>query len=598
MHRALLQRHHVHFRSVSCRSFTATVGVQWLHVLVRLDFRPPDSGLWNTEGNHHRRHSHYRGSVGVLLRRTSNHPSLLCRLFIWLRSRNNPQQRPSVREPIFRQATRNGIRPKLGRSNHCVSGVPESVRVLARRVRTSRCPSYHWRVDGECSATCNHHESSPWEVAHHAKNVVVGDFTDTCLTPCDDLAVSCPNEGQDKLYLGMEQPRHASLQSRTHAPISVVICGEGIYRRGTIISLSEKSSIIGSRRGTTANMGGDAKMMSRRSTLLCGHLLTTSRRGTFASCAEAGAMPPDVAPDLNELRARRGTMLSVAESLYASNKVSGHSIAADTRHTRRATVVSISNSCRLEASSVRSDSLSLGIPTTRAEVPSPPSLLRNVIELFKNPRFYFHALSFVSWGFFVDCFLTVVFDFAKDAGLAQADTVYALTVFSATDTVGRLFVPFLSDGDLISNCGLLTIAYLTLGLLQQAAPYVRGKQGVWALAGAFGLPAGYIMVGASQIMSAEVGLKNLPIAYGFMSMATAVPCLVRPFLIGFFRDNHGSYNGMFRLIGGMLGASFLFTLGLWIAGRSRKRKVTKVIPDASIFTPEPLPTVKEENTDL
>ncbi|XP_049519367.1 uncharacterized protein LOC119444535 isoform X1 [Dermacentor silvarum] len=438
----------------------------------------------------------------------------------------------------------------------------------------------------------------PWEVADHAKNAVVRDVTDTCLTQYDAPTASCPNEGQDKLYLEIEQPPLTSLHSGKPTPISVINCGEGIYRRGTIISLSEKSSVIGSRRGTAANMGGDAKMMSRRSTLLSSQLSTTSRRGTFASCAEADAMVSDVAPDLNDLRARRGTMLSVAGSMYASNKVSRRSIAADATQTRRGTIVSISSSCRLEASPVRSESRSLGFPTTREEEPSPPSLLRNVMEVLKNPRFYFHALSYVSWGFFVDCFLTVVFDFAKDAGVARSDTVYALTFFSATDTVGRLFVPFLSDYGLISNCCLLTIAYLTLGLLQQAAPYVRGKQGVWALAGAFGLPAGYIMVGASQILSAEIGSKNLPIAFGFMSTATATGSFVRPLVIGFFRDNYGSYKGLFRLIGGMLAVSFVFTLGLWITGRSRERKVANVIPDASVFIHDPMPTIKEEDTVL
>ncbi|KAL1457249.1 hypothetical protein MTO96_027725 [Rhipicephalus appendiculatus] len=255
---------------------------------------------------------------------------------------------------------------------------------------------------------------------------------------------------------------------------------------------------------------------------------------------------------MNELRVRRGTMLSVAGSMYTSNKISRCSITANAVLSRRATVTSISKSPELYASPQCRDSFSHGLPTYQEEAASSTSMLQKILQVLKNPRFYFHALSYVSWGFFIDCFLSVIFDFAQDAGVARADTVHALTFFSATDTVGRLLIPCLSDYNLISNCGLLTIAYLMLGLLQHVAPYVWGKECVWALAGAFGLPSGYIMVGVSQILSTEIDSKNLPIAYGLMTTATAMVCFVRPLIIGFFRDNYGSYNGVFRFIGGHL----------------------------------------------
>uniref|UniRef100_A0A224YTZ1 Monocarboxylate transporter n=1 Tax=Rhipicephalus zambeziensis TaxID=60191 RepID=A0A224YTZ1_9ACAR len=135
-----------------------------------------------------------------------------------------------------------------------------------------------------------------------------------------------------------------------------------------------------------------------------------------------------------------------------------------------------------------------------------------------------------------------------------------------------------------------------LGLLQQVAPYVRGKECVWVLAGAFGLPAGYIVVGASQILSTEIDSKNLPIAYGLMNTATAMGCFIRPLLIGLFRDNYGSYSGMFRFIGGMLAISFLFSLGLWITDRPKHRKAGNASTVASVSIPEPTTISKEGHT--
>ncbi|XP_075744233.1 monocarboxylate transporter 9-like [Rhipicephalus microplus] len=247
------------------------------------------------------------------------------------------------------------------------------------------------------------------------------------------------------------------------------------------------------------------------------------------------------------------------------------------RLSRRATVTSISKSLELDASPLCRNSLNHGLPWDQEEAPCSTSTQQNILEVLKNPRFYFHAFSYLSWGFFIDCFLSVIFDFAHDAGVSRADAVHALTFFSATDTVGRLFIPYLSDYNLISNCGLLTIAYLVLGLLQYVAPHVRGKECVWALTAALGLPAGYIMVGASQILSTEIDSTSLPIAYGLMNTATAMGCFVRPLLIGFFRDNYGSYNGVFRFYGGMLIMSFLFSLGLWITDRPKERRAAKAI---------------------
>ncbi|KAH7955457.1 uncharacterized protein LOC119390533 isoform X2 [Rhipicephalus sanguineus] len=435
-------------------------------------------------------------------------------------------------------------------------------------------------------------KAPPWKVAALKGNTTDSDATDNCQRTYDAPVAGAVYEGPDKLCLEMQR----KLQSRKPAPTSQVHCVESICRKGTATSLNEVSSVTESRIGSIANMTGNAKMVSRRSTLLPCHLSTICRRGTFTSCGGESSASQAEAPDLNELRARRGTMLSVAGSMYASNKTSRRSIAANAGLSRRATVTSISKSQGLNASARCCDSMSHELPTNQEQVPSSTSVLQNTLQVLKNPRFYFHALSYVSWGFFIDCFLSVVFDFAQDAGVARADTVHALTSFSATDSVGRLFVPCLSDYNLISNCGLLTIAYLMLSLLQQVAPYVRGKECVWALTAAFGLPAGYIMVGASQILSTEIDSKNLPIAYGLMNTATAMGCFVRPLLIGYFRDNYGSYDGLFRFIGGMLAISFLFSLGLWITDRCKKRNAVNAIPDASVSIPEPTTTMKEEHT--
>lgn len=440
----------------------------------------------------------------------------------------------------------------------------------------------------------------PWEEASE-RNVVTLEVTDGRGSPYDApaagrVSIVCggADEDQDKLYLEIEQPPSAS-QNRKPTLISVAN-RTSTYRRGTIISVNERGNVVATRRGTIISVGDHAKA-SRRGTFVSEHPSVVSRRGTLTSSVGDGGESVAMAPDLNENRTRRGTMMSVAGSLLAPNRGARCASVIDTNPARRGTVVSFGNSCNQDASSLRADSLRIELPVV---VDESESVLRNALEVLKTPRFYFHALSFLSWSFFLDSFLTVMFDFAEDIGVPPSESVLALTLFSATDTAGRLFVPFLSDYGLISNCGLLTIGYFTLGLLQQLAPFVRGKLVFLSLSAVMGLPSGYIMVGASEILSTEIGTKNLPIAYGFMTTLTAIGGFVRPPVIGFFRDNYGSYDGLFRLIGGMLTLSFLFTVGLWVTGRSKlkERRTSIFVPDLFVPVPEPMPTLKEEETDM
>ncbi|XP_077551454.1 monocarboxylate transporter 9-like [Haemaphysalis longicornis] len=378
-------------------------------------------------------------------------------------------------------------------------------------------------------------------------------------------------------------------QSRKATMVSVAQHA-GSTRRSTIYSVHDRTCALGPRRGTIVSFTEPDAKPSRRGTLVSEHPSVISRRGTLtSSVADSGP------PDLNECRARRGTMLSIAGSLMARR--SGRS--DDCRSGRRRSAVSIVNSChQLEVPPLRRESLKIALPTIEEEDESASSsALQSALQVLKTPSFYLHAMSYTSWSFFLDSFLTVMFDYAQDIGVSSDESVHGLTFFSAMDTVGRLFVPFLSDYGIISNCGLLTMAYLLLGLLQQLAPFIRGNLAFWVLAAFMGMPSGYIMVGAPEILATEIGTANLPIAFGFMTTLAATGGFVRPPVISFFRDNYGTYDGVFRLMGGLLVLSFTFTLGVWITGRCKNRtKSTVVVPDTTAIVAEPLATLQEEDT--
>ncbi|KAH9378418.1 hypothetical protein HPB48_007230 [Haemaphysalis longicornis] len=314
-------------------------------------------------------------------------------------------------------------------------------------------------------------------------------------------------------------------QSRKASVVSVAQRA-GSTRRSTINSVQDRTCARWASQRHNCELSLSQKQRpSRRGTLVSEHPSVISRRGTLTS--SDGASGP---PDLNECLTRRGTMLSIAGSLMARR--SGRS--DDCRSGRRRSTVSVVNSChQLEVPSLRRESLKIALATIKEEGESASSsALQSALKVLKTPSFYLHALSYTTWSFFVDSLLTVMFDYAQDIGVSPNASVHGLTLFSAMDTVGRLFVPFLSDYGIISNYGLLTTAYLLLGLLQPLAPFIRGNLAFWALAAFMGMPSGYIVVGAPEVLASEIGTTNLPIAFGFMTTLGATGGFLRPPVIG------------------------------------------------------------------
>ncbi|KAH6934335.1 hypothetical protein HPB50_023026 [Hyalomma asiaticum] len=291
---------------------------------------------------------------------------------------------------------------------------------------------------------------------------------------------------------------------------------------------------------------------------------------------------------------RRGTMMSVAASLLAYRRAS--QIERDAPSRRATLISSIGYSIFDNVENTNAE------PTTvPAEAPS--SALSSLKEVLCAPRMYFHTFSFFTCAFFMDSYLTVMFDLGEDVGVAVSECVLALSLSSAMDVAGRLFVPFLTDYGLTSSASLLTMSYAALAVLSAFMPCVSGRLVFLAVSALLGLPSGYILVGTSETLSKELGTKNLPMAYGVLAFIAALGGFARPPVLGLFRDGLGSYDGLFLLMAGMLLASLLFNVGLWITACAfnKKERTKEAVQNGSpVTTSEQRPEViyEDECTSL
>ncbi|XP_075539534.1 uncharacterized protein LOC142574301 [Dermacentor variabilis] len=415
-------------------------------------------------------------------------------------------------------------------------------------------------------------ETTAVEVENCFNEVAKGDVQPASLVP--------RNNGEPCDRLTMEVCHSSASGKRRSTAISITN-HNGVSRNTTIIP-----SRVPAAKGTASSVNATRRFSVKPWLLVPDHRPSiASRRSTFASSAigeAANRRVPSIASTISPRNAaleRRGTMMSVAGSMFASRRASSNDA-----FSRRGTVIS-----------------AIGFPAPvdmQKTVEAPSSALSSLKEVLCAPRMYFHTFSFFTCAFFVDSYLTVMFDLGEDIGVSYSESLLALLLFSAMDTVGRLFVPFLTDYGVTSTASLLTLCYITLAVISALMPCVSERLAFLAVSALLGLPGGYVLVGTSETLSKELGTKNLPMAYGVLAFITALGGFARPPVVGAFRDGLGSYDGLFQLMAGMLLIAFLFNVGLWINGRSSAKKdVTKALAldNTMLAISEPLPALIEED---
>uniref|UniRef100_A0A131YBY4 Monocarboxylate transporter n=1 Tax=Rhipicephalus appendiculatus TaxID=34631 RepID=A0A131YBY4_RHIAP len=407
------------------------------------------------------------------------------------------------------------------------------------------------------------------------------------------VSVVCNNMGEILGGISIEVDQIPAFGRRQSTVISVA--RRTLVRQSTTTNISQYPVADFVTRGTASKANGDRSYSATPGTPESGYRPSIASRGSSTVTSIIGEGPPSEVTSIvsavlpkGAAMERRGTMMSVAGSMFAAKRPS---LNEGERYSRRGTVISVIGPCKL------GDLHKTTVEVTKAEAPS--SALSSLKEVLSAPRMYLHTFSYFTYSFFYDSYLAVMFDLGEDVGVPVSESVLALTILSAMDAGGRFFVPFLSDYGMTSTMTLLTACYLWLTVISALVPLVSGKLAFLAVSAILGLPVGYLLVGTSESLSTELGTKNLPMAYGVLALVTAVGSFVRPPVIGAFRDKVGSYNGLFQLMAGMLALALILNIVLWINGRfsskrGRAEKAADKDCDVPVYIIDTLPPVTEE----
>ncbi|XP_042146126.1 monocarboxylate transporter 3-like [Ixodes scapularis] len=179
---------------------------------------------------------------------------------------------------------------------------------------------------------------------------------------------------------------------------------------------------------------------------------------------------------------------------------------------------------------------------------------QDILILLRTPSFYVIVLSAAATTFIDSILLTTMLDFAVDKGSTHAQAVWLTSFQALTDIVGRLCLPVLADLVKLPRRYLLTLNQILMG-------------------------CGVIM--HDVLVPDYIELERLLLVHGTIGTVRAPIMLAAPALIGYFRDQTGSYDNLYRLQGALL-----ICIGvMWVTAMPRPKSPNKICSPRSVGPP-------------
>ncbi|CAN7987018.1 unnamed protein product, partial [Ixodes hexagonus] len=202
---------------------------------------------------------------------------------------------------------------------------------------------------------------------------------------------------------------------------------------------------------------------------------------------------------------------------------------------------------------------------------SPRTVAQQVTKIFKSIMFYVLLASWLVLNYNFDVFFATLIDFAIDKGISLSDALSLLSYLSITDLLGRVFLPLLADRKYVRRSTLSLLNFLCMGTGIVVLPLVTSYASLLAVCLFTAMFMGSAITMHGVLMADYIGLERLAVAYSIVG-AVCGPVLIgkAPF-VGYFRDDIGSYDIMFWILGGSsICISSIWLLVLCFEDRKKK----------------------------
>ncbi|GFU20744.1 monocarboxylate transporter 5, partial [Nephila pilipes] len=187
--------------------------------------------------------------------------------------------------------------------------------------------------------------------------------------------------------------------------------------------------------------------------------------------------------------------------------------------------------------------------------------IRSIMALYTNPVYVLISICMSTYVIIFIPILTVIVDYSIDKGIPESSGKYLINAMAIGDLIGRLCFGWVTDRKYMTIPAFMTTVLILEGLFIALFPFAMTLPTFMTLLVLYGMTAGSILVLFPVLVLQYVDLNSQSVAMACVGFLSGIVTFAIPFMIGLFRDQVGSYDGMFYLTGGIsVGSGFLWFL--------------------------------------
>ncbi|XP_054923569.2 monocarboxylate transporter 9-like isoform X1 [Dermacentor andersoni] len=207
------------------------------------------------------------------------------------------------------------------------------------------------------------------------------------------------------------------------------------------------------------------------------------------------------------------------------------------------------------------------------------SLFREVGNLLSKPRFYACVLAVVAMDYTMAVFPATIVDYALDKGSSRSHADLSVTYCSPAELFGRIVLPLIGDCKFVSRTTLVSASFFLLAATMLAIPATPSFLSYILVCACATMFTACLLAMKPVVIADYFGIESIATSWGFAGVTLLPLLLCSPYIIGYFRDTGGSYDGLYQLqagihcfVGGLFGL-------LAVLDRRRQKKWTKNLID-------------------
>ncbi|KAM7311909.1 monocarboxylate transporter 2-like [Ixodes scapularis] len=201
-------------------------------------------------------------------------------------------------------------------------------------------------------------------------------------------------------------------------------------------------------------------------------------------------------------------------------------------------------------------------------------------SIFRTPSFYVILASGVTGFYTQNIFFSTIVDFTVDKGFVESDAASLMTYFAVSEIVGRLGLPLLADHGYIRRTTLMTWNFFLMGLSMLLLAQFTAFAWVQASCVLFAAFFGSAVTIEGVLIADYLGVPRLSLCFGLIGILSVPLFLSNPLVLGFSRDQLGSYDNLYRFLSGLyFFIGILWSLLLWSEQRNDATSSTRKNPE-------------------